>query len=56
VAQARDNFLAGGWKMPADALARLDTVSQLARRYPRSMEDPMDARRNSAVKMPTLGA
>lgn len=56
VEQARDNFLAGGWKMPADALDRLNKVSQLARRYPRSMEDPMDERRNSAVKMPTLGA
>jgi len=56
VEQARDNLLAGGWKMPADALARLNNVSQLPRRYPRSMEDPMDVRRNSAVKMPTLGA
>ncbi len=54
--QARDNFLAGGWQLPGDALDRLNTVSALPRRYPRSMEDPMDTRRNQAVKMPTLSA
>lgn len=54
VEQARDNMLAGGWTMPADALARLNNVSQLPRRYPRSMEDPMPERRAAAVKMPSL--
>lgn len=54
VEQARDNFLTGSWQMPADALQRLNGVSQLPRRYPRSMEDPMAERRNSAVKMPSL--
>lgn len=56
VAQARDNMLAGSWKLPADALQRLTSVSQLPLRYPRSMEDPMPERRNSAVKMPILQA
>lgn len=54
VAQARDNMLAGGWTMPAAALERLNAVSQLPRRYPRSMEDPMPERRAAAVKMPSL--
>ena len=52
--QARDNLLAGGWRLPADALARLNAVSQLPDRYPASMERNMHERRNSAVKMPTL--
>ncbi|MFZ4662124.1 MAG: aldo/keto reductase [Caldilineaceae bacterium] len=56
VEQARDNMLAGSWQMPTDALQRLNKVSQLSLRYPRSMEDPMPERRNSAVKMPTLQA
>jgi aryl-alcohol dehydrogenase-like predicted oxidoreductase len=54
VAQARDNLLAGNWRMPAEALERLNKVSQLPLRYPRSMEDPMPERRASAVKMPKL--
>ena len=54
VDQARDNFLTGSWQMPADALQRLNQVSQLPHRYPRAMEDPMAERRNSAVKMPSL--
>jgi aryl-alcohol dehydrogenase-like predicted oxidoreductase len=54
MAQARDNFLAGGWKLPAAALARLNEVSRLPHRYPRSMQENMHERRNSAVKMPSL--
>ncbi|MFZ1752285.1 MAG: aldo/keto reductase [Caldilineaceae bacterium] len=54
VEQARDNFLAGGWQLPTDALARLNEVSQLPARYPRAMEANMHERRNSAVKMPKL--
>jgi hypothetical protein len=49
-------MLAGDWQMPPDALQRLNKVSQLPLRYPRSMEDPMPERRNSAIKMPTLQA
>jgi len=56
VAQARDNMLAGGWTLPADALQRLNEVSKLPARYPRSMEANMDERRNAAVQMPRLSA
>jgi len=54
VAQAHDNLLAGGWRLPAEALARLNQVSHLPDRYPESMEKNMHERRNSAVKMPSL--
>lgn len=54
VEQARDNFLAGGWQLPADALAQLNAVSQLPARYPKSMEANMHERRNAAVKMSAL--
>jgi len=54
VEQARDNLLAGGWTLPSEAVARLNKVSQLPERYPRSMEASMDERRNSAVQMPRL--
>jgi aryl-alcohol dehydrogenase-like predicted oxidoreductase len=52
--QLRDNLRASGWQLPADARARLDKVSALPRRFPRSMEDTMHERRDSAVRMPTL--
>jgi len=55
VEQARDNFKAAGWQLPAEALTRLDQVSMLPLRYPKSMEYNMHERRNSAVKMPSLG-
>jgi len=54
VEQARDNFLAGGWHLPQEALVHLTQVSHLPHRYPHSMEENMHERRNSAVKMPTL--
>ena len=54
VEQARDNFLAGGWELPGDALAKLNAVSRLPQRYPKAMEANMHERRNSAVKMPSL--
>jgi aryl-alcohol dehydrogenase-like predicted oxidoreductase len=54
VEQARDNVLAGGWTLPAEALQRLNAVSALPPRYPRSMEENMHERRNSAVQMPKL--
>ena len=52
--QARDNLGAGGWVLPADALKRLNDVSHLPDRYPKSMEANMDERRDSAVDMSTL--
>lgn len=54
VEQARDNFLAGSWRLSEEARVRLTQVSLLPHRYPRSMEENMHERRNSAVKMPSL--
>ena len=53
--QARDNLGAGGWVLPADALKRLNDVSHLPDRYPKSMEANMHERRDSAVDMSTAG-
>ncbi len=52
--QARDNFLAGGWKLPGDALERLNEVSRLPERYPKAMEKSMRERRAQALNMPSL--
>lgn len=54
VEQARDNMLAGGWTLPPEALQRLNDVSALPPRYPRSMEENMHERRAAAVQMPSL--
>ena len=54
VTQARDNFLAGGWSLPADALARLTDVSKPRMRYPLAMEHNMHERRAGAMDMPSL--
>ena len=54
VAQASDNFGAGGWVLPAEALNRLNAVSRLPDRYPKSMEFNMHERRDDAVEMPSL--
>ena len=55
VEQARDNLLAGGWRLPEEALTWLNTISHLPDRYPESMEKNIHERRNGAVKMPSLG-
>lgn len=52
VDQARDSLGAAGWRLPEEALARLNKVSHLPDRYPESMEKNMHERRNAAVKMP----
>lgn len=52
--QARDNFGAAGWTLPANTLGRLNDVSHLPDRYPKAMEANMHERRNSAVNMPSL--
>lgn len=51
---ALDNFKAGSWKLDAESLERLNTVSTLPHRYPLAMEGNMHERRNSAVQMPSL--
>ena len=52
--QLKDTLAAGGWRLPVEALAKLDKVSAQPMRYPRAFEEPMPARRNSAVKMPGM--
>jgi hypothetical protein len=52
--QLGESLAAGGWRLPAEALERLNKVSAQPSRYPRAFEDPMPERRNSAVKMPSL--
>jgi len=52
--QAQDNLQAGGWVMPAAALKRLNDVSHLPDRYPKSMEHNMHERRDAAVRMPSM--
>ncbi|HEX5326067.1 MAG TPA: aldo/keto reductase [Acetobacteraceae bacterium] len=54
--QLRDNLRAGGWRLPAEALTRLDKVSAPPGRYPRAMEESMRQRRDGAVRMPVLPA
>jgi aryl-alcohol dehydrogenase-like predicted oxidoreductase len=54
VEQAHDNLRAGGWRLPPEALDRLNQVSALPMRYPKSIEATMDERRAAAVKMPSL--
>lgn len=56
LAQADDNLRAGGWQLPKEAKERLDQVSALPPRYPKSMEANMHERRNNAIKMPSLQA
>jgi aryl-alcohol dehydrogenase-like predicted oxidoreductase len=48
-AQITESLGAGGWRLPDAARERLDEVSFLPHRYPRSMEEKMEERRNSAV-------
>jgi len=52
--QLRGTMAAAGWKLPPDMLDRLNKVSAQPHRYPRAMEETMAARRDNAVKMPTL--
>ena len=54
-AQLGDNLGAAGWRLTAEARARLDAVSRLPDRYPEAMERNMHERRDGAVKMPSLG-
>ena len=49
-AQLGDTLGAASWRLPEPARARLDEVSAVPFRYPRSMEAGMRERRDSAVK------
>ena len=50
--QLGETLAAGGWRLPADALEKLNEVSAQPHRYPRAFEEPMVERRNSAIKRP----
>ena len=50
--QLGETLGAGGWRLPAAALAKLDKISAQPHRYPRAFEESMVERRNSAIKMP----
>ena len=50
--QLKETLAAGGWRLPTEAMERLNKVSAQPMRYPRAFEDPMPERRNAAVKMP----
>ena len=52
--QLGETLKAGGWRLPPEALAKLDKVSARPWRYPRAFEEPMPERRKSAMKMPGL--
>ena len=52
--QLKDTLSAGGWRLPPEALARLNKVSAQPHKYPRAFEEPMVDRRTQAVKMPGM--
>jgi len=52
--QLGETLKAGGWRLPAAALEKLNKVSAQPNKYPRAFEDPMPERRTSAVKMPGM--
>jgi len=50
----KDNLQASTFRLQGEALQRLTEVSRLPDRYPKAMEMTMKARRDGAVKMPSL--
>jgi aryl-alcohol dehydrogenase-like predicted oxidoreductase len=54
VEHLRDNVGASGWRLEGDLLERLNQVSKLPDRYPKSFEENMDERRAQALDMPSL--
>ncbi len=54
LAHLEDNLQASTWQLPPEAKQRLDDVSRPPERYPKAMEKTMKARRDNAVKMPSL--
>ena len=52
--QLADTLKAGSWRLPPEALEKLDKVSARPNRYPRAFEDPMPERRKAAIKMPGM--
>ena len=54
LAQAQDNFSAGGWHLPQEALARLNAVSEQPKRYPLITKQFFINKRASWINMPSL--
>ena len=54
LSQLEDNLKASGWHIETEALRRLNDISRLRERYPKSMEKQMRDRRDNAVQMPSL--
>jgi aryl-alcohol dehydrogenase-like predicted oxidoreductase len=54
IEQARDNLLAGSFRLEGEALTKLNDISYLPHRYPEEMEKNMHQRRDDAVEMPSL--
>ncbi len=54
--QLKDNVLASGWRLPKEHLDRLSSISAPPTRYPRSMEQEMQQRRDSAVRATPFAA
>lgn len=52
--QLADTLKAGGWRLPGEALEKLNKISARPHRYPRAFEDPMPERRKAALKMPGM--
>lgn len=52
--QLKETLQAGGWRLPAPVLEKLNKVSKQPHKYPRAFEDPMPGRREQAVKMPGM--
>ena len=50
--QLGDTLASAGWRLPAEALAKLDKVSAQPYRYPRAFEATMVERRNAAIEKP----
>jgi len=50
--QLGETLGASGWRLPPEALARLNKVSAQPHRYPRAFEEIMVQRRQAAIKMP----
>lgn len=50
--QLGETLSAGGWRLPPEALARLNEVSAQPHRYPRAFEEIMVQRREAAIKLP----
>ena len=52
--QLGETLKAGGWRLPKEALDKLNKISARPWRYPRAFEEPMPERRAAAVKMPGM--